>query len=337
MGREHDAGIDGGTGGDDAKSHDAASDDAYVAASDLGVDDAASATAALNAIWGASTSAIYAVGVAGAVVHYDGQSFKSIPSGTKRDLFTVVGRSAGEVFVAGDEVLLKCGPASCSPVSNFGWSTGESGRLLVDTAAKGLWLFTHAASTSTTRLFSLDTGQGSWVDASAGCKPCAESFVARDAAVCLGGDHIAIGSRLDGKPAVYSLSYSTWALHGINYSLAATTKLVAAAGSSTGYYMIGHDANGAPLFYIETLGTKPQSSFGLGSPVDGLHRTGSAGLIAVGDGQDAWHRSTTTWSSKPLPGTFSLRAVWGAGDEAWAPSAGGEILHFDGTLWKRVY
>ncbi|MBN1165493.1 MAG: hypothetical protein JXB45_13020 [Candidatus Krumholzibacteriota bacterium] len=56
----------------------------------------------LTSIWGSSKDDIYAVGSSGTIVHYDGQNWIKMDSGTIYDLNDIYGFSAGEIFAVGD-------------------------------------------------------------------------------------------------------------------------------------------------------------------------------------------------------------------------------------------
>ena len=54
----------------------------------------------LFGVWGTSPTDVYAVGLGGTIVHYDGSSWSPMDSGTDRELWQVWGISSGDVFVA---------------------------------------------------------------------------------------------------------------------------------------------------------------------------------------------------------------------------------------------
>jgi len=59
--------------------------------------------APLNAIWGSSANDVFAVGDAGTIVHWNGDTAEITPSGTQADLHGVWGSGAGDVFAVGDD------------------------------------------------------------------------------------------------------------------------------------------------------------------------------------------------------------------------------------------
>jgi hypothetical protein len=63
----------------------------------------ASAPRGLNGVWGTSGNDVFAVGVAGLILHYNGSTWSQMPSGTTSHLSGVWGRSSTDVFAAGYE------------------------------------------------------------------------------------------------------------------------------------------------------------------------------------------------------------------------------------------
>ena len=61
-------------------------------------------TPLLNWVFGFSTTDVYAVGTDGAFIHFDGDEWSSIDSGTERDLWGVWGSSPSEVWLVGGDV-----------------------------------------------------------------------------------------------------------------------------------------------------------------------------------------------------------------------------------------
>jgi len=55
-----------------------------------------------SAIWGASSTDVFAVGTSGTIQHYDGAGWGSMSSGTTNDLYGVWGTSTSDVFAVGD-------------------------------------------------------------------------------------------------------------------------------------------------------------------------------------------------------------------------------------------
>lgn len=60
----------------------------------------------LYGVWGAAADDVWAVGGGGTILHFDGQTFSLVPSGTVSNLTTVWGSAANDVWAAGANTLL---------------------------------------------------------------------------------------------------------------------------------------------------------------------------------------------------------------------------------------
>ena len=58
-------------------------------------------TTTLRAVWGASDTAVYAVGDGGVILRYDGAAWTAMTSGTPRNLYGIYGLSNGEIYAVG--------------------------------------------------------------------------------------------------------------------------------------------------------------------------------------------------------------------------------------------
>ena len=62
---------------------------------------ASQTTASLDAVWGTSSSDVYAVGWEGTILHYDGTEWSAMPSGTTAHLHDVWGMSSSDFYAVG--------------------------------------------------------------------------------------------------------------------------------------------------------------------------------------------------------------------------------------------
>lgn len=75
--------------------------------------------AQLQALWGTSSSDVFAVGSGGTVLHYDGRSWTGMASGTTETLNGVWGASASDVFTVGDNgTIRRYGAGAWQPMSS---------------------------------------------------------------------------------------------------------------------------------------------------------------------------------------------------------------------------
>jgi len=73
----------------------------------------------LLGIWGTSSSDVYAVGTGGLVLHYDGNDWSSMTSGTTSELISIGGSSASDVFAVG----AVAGPLGYASILHYNGST----------------------------------------------------------------------------------------------------------------------------------------------------------------------------------------------------------------------
>jgi hypothetical protein len=62
----------------------------------------------LRAVWGSSGSDIWAVGLGGVMLHFDGMSWTPVSSVTPQDLTSIWGSSASDIWAVGPKVILHC-------------------------------------------------------------------------------------------------------------------------------------------------------------------------------------------------------------------------------------
>ena len=77
-------------------------------------------TNGLGGVWGSSASDVFAVGSSGKILHYNGSTWSSMTSGTSYDLWGVWGSSGNDVFAVGDS-------GTIVHYNGSTWSTMNSG------------------------------------------------------------------------------------------------------------------------------------------------------------------------------------------------------------------
>jgi hypothetical protein len=75
-------------------------------------------TAPIRALWGSASNDVWAVGSAGTILHWNGETWRladePLRTATKEDLFAVWGTSSSDLWIAGRNVLLHIGSTSPS-------------------------------------------------------------------------------------------------------------------------------------------------------------------------------------------------------------------------------
>ncbi|MGB2854970.1 MAG: hypothetical protein WBC55_11065, partial [Dehalococcoidia bacterium] len=75
-------------------------------------------TLGLLGVWGSSSTDVFAVGNNGTILHYDGSSWSKMSTGTTNALWDVWGNSSTDVFIVGDGgAILHYDGSSWSPMS----------------------------------------------------------------------------------------------------------------------------------------------------------------------------------------------------------------------------
>jgi hypothetical protein len=90
-------------------------------------------------VWGTGPADVWTVGEGGTVVHFDGNTFTSIASGTSTDLGAVFTAAPNDIWIAGGAVLWHLNGTSMTPVPVPGVSPSATIRDLHGVAANDVW------------------------------------------------------------------------------------------------------------------------------------------------------------------------------------------------------
>lgn len=90
----------------------------------------------LNGVWGNSPTDLYGVGPYGVIMHYDGQEWSPMPSGTADDIYGIWGRSSGEIYAVSTFAALRYNGKEWTKIKNV-WSSFTAIGGLKDT---GPWI-----------------------------------------------------------------------------------------------------------------------------------------------------------------------------------------------------
>jgi len=92
--------------------------------------------AMLRRLWGSGPDDLWAVGDRGLVVHFDGRTWRKVPSGTSADLLGMAGRERGDAWIVGNNgTLLRIKGTTCSSEdlrNDAGVSSVPGGAALLD-------------------------------------------------------------------------------------------------------------------------------------------------------------------------------------------------------------
>ena len=315
--------------------------------------------ASLYGVWGSSGNDVYAVGGAGAVLHWTGGAWDPVsdPDIGTDDLFAVWGSSASDIWAVGDFgrivhydgadwTTVAADPVTTMPLysvwgsgANDAWAVGDSGTVLRWDGAT--WAQQSFPDSATLTAVWGTSSSDVWV---AGYSECFCSGVLWH---WDGADWTALegGPDLDGMPL-----FAGWS-SGSQVWVASLGVVFHYDGSDWTADAVGY---GAPLYGI--TGTSPSNVFTVGSLGTIARNTGSgwqpmslpdddvyslwgpdaSSVWAVG-GSLIRHRSGGAWSWEPAPDGLLLNAVWGSGaSDVWAVGDAGGVAHYDGGAWSTV-
>ncbi|HVG45090.1 MAG TPA: hypothetical protein VM890_10185 [Longimicrobium sp.] len=318
---------------------------------------------ALYGVWGSSGTNVYAVGLAGSVLHWTGEEWtaESDPDIGSDNLYAVWGTSAGNVWAVGDFgrivhfdgadwTTVAANPVSAEPLTsvwgnaaNSVWAVGEAGTILhwdgtswTPQSLPDPVTLTAVWGTSATDVWAAGADDG------CGC----------------GGDGVLYHYDGTAWTAVTGAPDLTGQPLSAGWSSGPTDVWIAGFGVVLHYD--GDDwtqegvGSGAPLYGI--TGTSATNVFAVGSlatiarnagsgwetlslpesDVHGLWGSSASDVWAVA-GPVIRHRTGGAWAWDVAPDGLSLNAVWGSGAaDVWAVGDLGGVAHYDGADWSSV-
>ncbi len=251
--------------------------------------------------WGGSPKDLWAVGVRGLALHWEGTAWTSVPTGTTNGLLAISGNATDILAVSTTHFVLRRGrdPAA-------GWQT--------DFVYKGYLsqLFSVWASEDS----SFWTGGGWLTD------PAGSEFVVDQVNVSPdGGLARRVGGRLgysfERVRAIWGLSSEDlWAVGSYGLAYHRTTA-----------------KTGVPAW--EPVQTQSESTLQAvhGSAVDNVWLVGNTGTVRHWTNQ-----APAPWEVVEVPTRETLNAVWSFGpNDVWVAGNAGVVLHFDGSRWTSMF
>lgn len=325
----------------------------------------------LTAAWAVSERDVWAVGVAGTILHFDGNRWSCVPSGTTQDLRTVWGSGPDDVWAAGTgrgpgtPEILRWDGRSWARVT---FAAGQNVLAIGGTGPSDVWVFSDplypamhwdGAAWSRTPTVGSQSLRALW-----GSRPDDVWAIGFDGAYGIWHwDGIAWNNRTElpftvrpyppllgiwGRSAreVWAVGYYADEPRVIRWDGAAwqrvatpaTGPLVRVWGSGErDVWILGVREvlhwDGSAWSTRPVAGTAPE-----------LREVGAA--VAVSSERDAWFVGQggqmarwdgERWSEAPTAVRDSLRAVWGSSDaDVWSVGARGTALHWNGATWRRV-
>ena len=237
-------------------------------------------------VWGTSSSDVFAVGYDGTIVHYDGETWSPMTSGTTARLYGVWGTSSTDVYVVGHDgtILHYDGEMWNSMTSGTSsgllavWGTSSSEVYAV--GANGTVLHFDGEIWSPMTSGTAAPLHGVWGTSS--------------------GDIFAVGT----LGTVVHYDGTTWS----SMTSGTTENFAAVWGTSSGdVYAVGV---GGTIFHFDGNTWSPMTS-GIVEIIRGVWGTSSSDVYAVGQGGTIVHYDGDTWRSMTSGTTEQLYGVWG--------------------------
>ena len=269
----------------------------------------------LLAIWGASGTDVFAVGDAGVILHYDGASWTSMPSPTSELLVAVWGAQGSDVFALGNE-------GAILHYDGVNWAIRDD----LDGYYLDLWGRSATEVYVTGGVGILRMDEAGWTQiVSAPAKEALHGVTGTQSEV------FAVGPR----GTIVRGSDDQW----VRLDSGTTEDLNAVWAAPDGkVFAVGHGPAGPTLLKYEGDGwTSMPSDVTLPASFQGVWGTSSTNVFAAGGTQNGpvvLQYDGETWASMAVPNGNSLLAIWGtSSQDIFAVGANGSILHFDGLDW----
>jgi hypothetical protein len=314
-------GREAGTDGADLGKRDAQKPDLYPASA--WKPQATSVSEPLHAVWGLSAQNVFAVGKAGAILHYDGKGWTKMLNPKTADLYAIWALSPQEVYAAGDGVVVY--------YDGTEWKEAYSSTYTFN--FRGLW----AAQGSKT-LYGVGE-MGGTIRYKSGTPTAYWSSVSTSSS--------------------YGAMYGIWGVSETEiYAVGEKGLILKCSGDCTKTASWSKQPSGVTSDLRAIWGVSSADLYGVGFDGTILHYNGSTwsvmdskstsyfyglwgssgkDVFAVGDPifkkeESVLHYDGSAWSKLPPASSTLLNAVWGSSPtDVHAVGNGGLILHYDGT------
>ena len=326
--------------------------------------------AQLNAVWSGGPAQTFAVGVAGTILHHDGQSWARMATSSDWPILSIWGSSPADLYAVGGvpgsgdtpavATLLHYQGSVWSPVAPSAlhgahgffsvWGSGPDDVYVI--AAYGTILHYDGLSWSVVQHPFSD--QMLYLTAIWGSGPDDIFAVGQEGMVLhydgaswelsydlWGSGHVLLQAVWGSGPTDVFAVGDSMIIHydGSDWSTMPApdaSNLNAVWGRSpTDVYAAGSVDNHGAVLHYDGQAWSVVFSAATSAPLRGLHGVGAAGLIAVGDNGVVVRFDGSAWSEEPAAESqFNLgSSVWGSGPTDVFAAGNDGIQHYDGQSW----
>jgi hypothetical protein len=296
----------------------------------------------LYSVSGSSASDVWAVGDAGAIVHWDGQSWAQVPSGVQSTLNAVWAAGAADAWAVGEaSTTLRWNGIAWSalagvPVPGAGIDpTMGSWKAVWGTGPSNVWIVGSAPPESgePAVAVAMHWDGSQWTT----------GFLPTHELETVWGTGLNDVWAVDASQVLYHFDGQGWTtVLEIRLGCPRTTIW----GTSSSDFWLGSECSAPPSHWD---GMNLDLSGGTTGLIDGLWGSRDDDVWAVGDISAAsaltpdpyadagliLHWNGLSWDQMPSTGAGPLFGVWGSrSDDVWAVGRGGDIVHWDGRAWS---
>ena len=277
---------------------------------------------ALTAIWGSGKNDVWAVGSSGAVVHFDGSSWKPIPSGTNQTLRGVWGSGPNDVWIVSTPTLVLHGSGFSAGAATFELApeipqvvTHRSTltHAVWGTSATDVWIGGEAIPID----WDIYEHAHGWRSGTPdGGAPWENMFIGKRS------DRVTIRSLWGSGPD------DVWAVGGDDEVIMNDDGSQSFVSRGRAFHTTGDDPGTAPSWTEYDTQSNAVLNAVWGTKGGDVWAVGRKGTIR------RLRSDAVRWEAVASPTTENLRGLWGAAaNDIWAVGDEGTLIHFDGTRW----
>jgi hypothetical protein len=262
-------------------------------------------SATLRDIWGTSGTDMYACGLDGTILHYNGMSWSPMSSNATSDLYGLWGASADDIFAVGEAGIvihydgLSWNPMSKPPTGHLNGVWGSAPDNVIAVGNGGIILRYDGAVWST-----MSSGTGTHLAAVWG-SAADDVFAAGNNGLVLRYDGMAWTEVASGHPNVAGI----W------------------GSAAEDVFAVGN--GGTVIHYDGTLPWTEMADTGTSENLYGVWGTSSIDVFAVGNAGTILHYDGASWMAMNSGTGSDLLGVWGTGPmNVFVAGQGGTILHY---------